>query len=105
MDATSLTIVSQLITDARSRFGAHEVAIVEIDGDLLDETMGHVLDVGGEVTMDGCIVDGVEVRERPADAAHPVVHLRDGSEPRLLEPLEGDDPEGDDPGGDDPDDG
>lgn len=89
MDATSLTVVSQLITDARSRWGAHEVAIVEIDGELLDETMGHVLDVGGKVTMDGCIVDDVLVRERPANAEHPVVYLHDGTE-RHLVPLEGD---------------
>lgn len=89
MDATSLTVVSQLITDARSRWGAHEVAVIEIDGDLLDETMGHVLDVGGEVTMDGCIVDGVFVRERPAEADHPVVYLHDGTR-ELLVPLEGD---------------
>ncbi len=90
MDATSLTIVSQLITDARTRFGAHEVAAVEVDGDLLDETMAHVLEVGGQVTLEGCVVDGVMVRERPADAEHPVVHLHDGSEPHLLVPLEDD---------------
>lgn len=91
MDATALTVVSQLITDARTRFGAHAVAVVEIDGDLLDETMAHVMEVGGEVGLDSCQVDGVTVRERPADAEHPVVHLHDDPEPRSLVPLEEDD--------------
>ena len=91
MDATAVTIVSQVITDARSRFGASAVAVVEIDGDLLDQTMAHVLEVGGEVGLDSCVVDGVTVRERPADAEHPVVHLHDDPEPRPLVPLEGDD--------------
>lgn len=90
MDATSLTIVSQLITDARQRFGAHNVARLGIEGDLLDETMAHVLMVGGEVTDDGCVVDGVLVHERPASAEHPVVQLHDRDEPQVLEPLEDD---------------
>jgi hypothetical protein len=90
MDPTAVTIVSQLITDARTRFGAHDVAVVEVDPDLLDETMSHVLEVGGTVSLDTCIVDGVTIRERPADAAHPLVYLHDDPEPRPLVPLEGD---------------
>jgi hypothetical protein len=89
MDATAMTVVSQLITDARSRFGAANVEALEIDGDLLDETMDQVLAIGGRVSLDGCVVDGVHVRQRPDDAEVPVVHLRDGRDPQLLVPLEG----------------
>jgi hypothetical protein len=88
MEATAMTIVSQLITDARSRFGAHNVQALEIDADLLDETMDQVLAIGGQVSLDGCVVEGVLVRERPADAGLPIVHLGDSDEPRLLTPLD-----------------
>ncbi len=83
-----MTIVSQLITDARTRFGADNVEVLEIDGDLLDETMDHVLAVGGQVGIDTCIVDGVLVRERAADAEFPVVHLRDSADAQPLTPLD-----------------
>jgi glycine cleavage system protein P-like pyridoxal-binding family len=89
MEATAMTVVSQLITDARSRFGAFNVEVLEIDGELLDETMDQVLAIGGQVSLDGCVVEGVLVRERPADAEVPVVHLRDSEEPQPLTPLEG----------------
>lgn len=85
-----MTVVSQLITDARTRFGAADVVTLEIDGDLLDETMDHVLAIGGEVSMDGCVVDGVQVRERPADAEVPIVHLASSDEPQPLTPLDED---------------
>ena len=89
MDATALTIVSQLITDARSRFGAANVVALEVDGALLDDAMDHVLAIGGEVSLDQCVVDGVIVRERPPDAQTPMVELRDGRGVQALTPLEG----------------
>lgn len=88
MDATSMTVVSQLITDARSRFGAHDVRVLEIDGDLLDEVMDHVLALGGQVGLDNAIVEGIEVRELPADRTVPQVYVRDETEPRPLVALE-----------------
>ncbi|TVP73118.1 MAG: hypothetical protein EA340_02710 [Nitriliruptor sp.] len=87
MDATAMTIVSQLITDARTRFGAANVAALEVDATLLDQAMDQVMAIGGQVSLDGCVVDGVLVRERPADVDVPVVHLSDGREPQLLTPL------------------
>lgn len=83
-----MTVVSQLITDARTRFGASNVEVLEIDGDLLDETMDHVLAVGGAVSIDACTVDGVLVRERAADADVPIVYLTGSSDPNPLTPLD-----------------
>lgn len=84
MDPTALTVVSQLITDARTRFGASNVEALAIDGSLLDETMSHVLAVGGEVSADTCVVDGVEVRELPAGETTPVAYLEGSDEPQPL---------------------
>jgi hypothetical protein len=88
MEATAMTVVSQLITDARSRFGAHNIEAIEIDAELLDETMDQVLALGGQVSLDSCVVEGVLVRERPADAEVPIVHLGDSDEPQPLTPLD-----------------
>jgi hypothetical protein len=93
MEPTAMTIVSQLITDARTRFGADNVDAVEVDAKLLDDAMDQGLVIGASVTLDSVLVDGVVIRERPADAEVPVVHLRDGTGPRLLVPLEGDAPD------------
>jgi hypothetical protein len=84
MDATSLTVVSQLINDARTRFGAHEVEAIAVDGALLDETMDHVLSAGGAVTTESCTVDGVEVRELPPGHDTPLAYVRGDAEPRAL---------------------
>ena len=84
MDPTAMTFVSQLITDARSRFGTAEVEAVAVERSLLDEAMDHVLALGGEVTEDGCVVDGVRIRELPPGAEAPLVELRSASEPRPL---------------------
>ena len=88
MDATGITVVSQLITDARSRFGAHEVRVLEVDGDLLDEVMDHVLALGGRVGLDHAVVEGIEVRELPPDRGVAQVHLHGEDEPRPLVALE-----------------
>ena len=82
-----MTIVSQLITDARSRHGAFSVRVLEIEGGMLDEVMDHVLALGGQVGLDSCVVEGIEVRELPADVTVPRVLLDGESEPPPLTPL------------------
>ncbi len=87
MEATGITILSQLITDARSRFGAFNVRVIEIAPSLLDEVMDHVLTLGGQVGLDSCVVEGVEVRELPETEQTPRVLLVDEDEPRSLVAL------------------
>lgn len=84
MEPTSITVVSQLITDARSRWGAHAIRRIDVPGDLLDETMDHVLHLGGRVVAEGCTVEGVEVRELPADADGPRAWVDGEDAPRSL---------------------
>lgn len=88
MEPTAITVVSQLITDARTRFGAHDVEAIAVTPDLLDRTMDHVLSLGGTVAMDRCVVDGIEVRELPADQTTPLAFVRGESDPRPLVELE-----------------
>lgn len=87
MEATGMTVVSQLITDARSRFGAHEVRVLEVSGELLDEVMDHVLALGGAVDLDSAVVEGIEVRELPEGRETAQVYLHGEDEPRPLSPL------------------
>jgi hypothetical protein len=82
VEPTAITIVSQLITAARTRFGAHEVEAVAVDASLLDDTMEHVLSAGGQVTTETCTVDGVEVRELPPGADTPLAYVRGEREPQ-----------------------
>ncbi|MDX1619847.1 MAG: hypothetical protein R3320_02575 [Nitriliruptorales bacterium] len=84
MQPTAITLVSQLITDARTRFGAREVEAIAVEGSLLDETMDHVLLAGGDVSTDTCIVDGVEVRELPLGEDTPLAYVRGEPEPQPL---------------------
>lgn len=84
MEPTAITVISQLITDARTRFGANEIEAVAVDAATLDEAMGYVLSAGGDVSMDTCTVDGVEVRELPHDADTPLAYVRGEAEPRAL---------------------
>jgi hypothetical protein len=84
MQPTAMTIVSQLITDARTRFGATNVEAVAVEGPLLDETMEHVLAAGGDVSVDACMVDGVEVRELPDGETTPLAYVVGADEPRPL---------------------
>jgi hypothetical protein len=85
MDATAMTLVSQLITDARTRFGAAQVKAVAVERSLLDQVMDQVLELGGEVSEDACVVDGVTVCELPPDAEAPLVYIEgmDGPQPLL----------------------
>ncbi|MEX0868307.1 MAG: hypothetical protein WD011_01410 [Nitriliruptoraceae bacterium] len=85
MEPTAITLVSQLITDARTRFGAHEVEALAVSAQMLDETMDHVLSIGGRVTTDTCFVDGVEVRELPPGVEAPLAYVRGDAAPRTLD--------------------
>lgn len=82
-----MTVVSQLITDARSRHGAFSVRALEVEGSLLDDVMDHVLALGGQVGLDSAVVEGVEVRELPEGERTPRVLLEGEDEPRPLAPL------------------
>lgn len=84
MEPTAITVVSRLITDARTRFGASNVEAVAVAGSLVDETMAHVLEAGGEVSMDASVVDGVEVRALPEGQTTPLAYLVDSDEPKPL---------------------
>lgn len=77
-----MTVVSQLITAARTRFGATKVEAIAVDGSLLDEAMDHVLAVGGDVSLETCIVDGVEVRELPEGETTPLAYVEGTDEPQ-----------------------
>lgn len=83
-----MTVVGQLITDARTRFGAHDVTALEVEPSVLDQAMDHVLELGGQVGLDSCVVDGVELRELPDGETVPRAHVVGESEPQPLTPLE-----------------
>lgn len=85
MEPTALTIVSQLVTDARTRHGADAVRRLDVDADLLDETMDHVLELGGSVGLDHCVVEGVEIRELPDGETVPRAWLAGEEDPRPLD--------------------
>jgi hypothetical protein len=85
MEPTAMTLVSQLITRARTRFGAHAVEALAVDGSLLDKTMEHVLAAGGDVDLDACTVDGVQVRELPPGEDAPLAYLKGKATPRTLD--------------------
>lgn len=81
----TITIVTQLITEARMRFG--ELDALEVPAELWEQAMDEVADAGGEVGIDYCRVDGVAVRlaaqpldERVQAIAHPA-----GAAPRPLD--------------------
>lgn len=82
-----MTVVSQLITDARSRHGAFAVRAIEVDGGLLDTVMDHVLALGGTVGLDSAVVEGVEVRELPEECSVPRVLLEGRDDYVELSPL------------------
>lgn len=85
MDSNAaMIVVSRLITDARTRFGASNVEAVQVGPGLLDEAMDQVLALGGEVTTDACVVDGVQVGLLPDGVETPLVRLRDADDPQPL---------------------
>lgn len=82
-----MTIISQLITDARSRFGAFSVLEMEVSASMLDNLMDQVIALGGQVSLDSCIVEGLTVRELPEEGMIPRVLLVDETVHRDLVPL------------------
>lgn len=90
MEPTAMTIVSQLLTDARTRHGAHAVRRLDVPADLLDRAMDQVLSLGGTVGLDHCVVEGVEIRELPEGQATPQAWVAGDEQPRVLDPLEDD---------------
>lgn len=87
MEPTAMTIVSQLVVDAQTRHGANAVRRIDVAGDVLDETMDHVLRLGGTVGVAHCVVDGVEIHELPAGEDVPRAWLHGDDEPRPLDPM------------------
>ena len=87
MEPTAMTIVSQLVTDARTRHGAKAVRRLDVAPELLDEAMDHVLALGGSVGLDHCVVEGVEIHQLPEDAEVPRAWLHGEDQPRPLDPL------------------
>lgn len=85
MEPTAMTLVSQLITDARTRFGAQEIDAVAVHRSLLDETMDHVLAAGGDVFTETCTVDGVDVCELPPGQDTPLAYVKGEAEPQPLD--------------------
>lgn len=88
MEPTALTIVSQLIVDAQTRHGAAAVRRLDVDPSLLDDSMDAVLALGGQVGLEWCVVDRVEIRGLPDDNSLVQVWLHDDDEPHPLTPLE-----------------
>lgn len=86
-----MTIVSQLVTDARTRHGASAVRRLDVAPELLDRAMDHVLALGGPVGLDHCVVEGVEIRQLPDDASVPQAWLHGEDQPRPLDPLDEED--------------
>lgn len=88
MEPTAMTIVSQLVTDARTRHGADAVRQLDVSDQLLDQAMDQVLVIGGTVGLDHCVVDGVEIRELPDDQTVPRAWLHGDETPHPLDPIE-----------------
>ena len=72
MDSASaspaVTVITQLINQARSRWGASSVVAVEIKPMLFDEGLEAVTAAGGTVGFDHFVVDGATVRALPEAA-------------------------------------
>ena len=64
----AITVITQLINEARSRFGAGAVRAVEVNGQLFEEGLEAVTAAGGPVGFDHFEVDGATVRALPEAA-------------------------------------
>jgi hypothetical protein len=73
----TITVVTNLINEARVRFG--EVEAVAVPGELWEQAMEEVADAGGELGLEHCVVDGVEVRPLEGDGGTAVAHLPGGA--------------------------
>lgn len=83
----TITVVSQLITEATMRFGALDA--LDVPEELWEAAMDEVADAGGEVGIDYCRVDGVAVRmvQQPlSDDVQALAHPAgaDGPEPLTI---------------------
>jgi hypothetical protein len=80
----TITVVSQLINEAHSRFGP--VAALEVPEALWAPAMDAVADAGGEVGLDYCVVDGVRV-QLAADGfdQQALVHVAGADQPQPLD--------------------
>lgn len=81
----TITVISQLITEAQMRFGALDA--LEVPEELWEPAMDEVADAGGEVGLDYCRVDGVAVRmpgEPLPDDVQALAHPTGSDTPRPL---------------------
>lgn len=81
----TITVISQLITEAQMRFGPLDA--LEVPEELWEPAMDEVADAGGEVGLDYCRVDGVAVRmsgEPLRDDVQALVHPAGADQPRPL---------------------
>lgn len=81
----TITVVSQLITEAQMRFGPLDA--LEVPEELWEPAMDEVADAGGEVGIDYCRVDGVAIRMAAAPLAHgvqAVAHPAGAQDPQPL---------------------
>lgn len=81
----TITVVSQLITEARMRFGPLDA--LEVPEELWEPAMDEVADAGGEVGLDYCLVDGVAVRMAEQPLGEDVQALAHPSGSDRLRPL------------------
>lgn len=81
----AITVITQLINDARSRWGASSVVAVEVNTELFDEGLEAVTAAGGPVGFDHFVVDGATVRPLPASAGEgPRAYVVGEDDPRPL---------------------
>lgn len=82
MEATATTIVTALINEGRQQYGVLEA--IEVPQELLDQVMDEVVEAGGDVGFDSCVVDGVTVVAGGTEAGEPLVRLPGRDEPAPL---------------------
>lgn len=85
MESTATTLVTALINEGRQQHGRIDAVVVS--DDLFEQVQAEVVDAGGDVGFDSCVVDGVTVTGglaaddtplvTPAGAADPVPLTRD----------------------------
>lgn len=81
----TITVISQLITEAQMRFGPLDA--LEVPEELWEPAMDEVADAGGEIGLDYCRVDGVAIRmseEALAEDVQALAHPTGSDTPRPL---------------------
>lgn len=84
MEATATTLVTALINEGRAQHGSIEA--LEVPQDLLDKVMDEVVEAGGRVGFDSCVVDGVTVLAGGTANSEPLVRLPGSSTGVALRP-------------------